>query len=60
MEKDKDYLDGIDVIYWINLDKAKDRYKHMTDLFKDEIFKNKKIIRKRAVDYTENNLIVSK
>jgi GR25 family glycosyltransferase involved in LPS biosynthesis len=56
MEKEKDYLDGIDVIYWINLDRAKDRHKHMTDLFKDEIFKNKKIIRKKAVDYTEKNL----
>jgi GR25 family glycosyltransferase involved in LPS biosynthesis len=53
---EKDYLDGIDVIYWINLDRAKDRYKHMTDLFKDDIFKNKKIIRKKAVDYTEKNL----
>ena len=53
---EKDYLDGIDVIYWINLDRAKDRYKHMTDLFKDDIFKNKKIIRKKALDYTEKNL----
>ena len=53
---EKDYLDGIDVIYWINLDRAKDRYKHMTELFKDDIFKNKKIIRKKAVDYTEKNL----
>jgi GR25 family glycosyltransferase involved in LPS biosynthesis len=56
MEKEKDYLDGIDVIYWINLDRAKDRHKHMTDLFKDDIFKNKKVIRKKAVDYTEKNL----
>ena len=53
---EKDYLDGIDVIYWINLDRAKDRHKYMTDLFKDKIFKNKKIIRKKAVDYTEKNL----
>jgi GR25 family glycosyltransferase involved in LPS biosynthesis len=53
---EKDYLDGIDVIYWINLDRAKDRYKHMTELFKDDVFKNKKIIRKRAIDYKEKNL----
>ena len=53
---EKDYLDGIDVIYWINLDRAKDRHKHMTELFKDDVFKNKKIIRKRALDYKEKNL----
>jgi GR25 family glycosyltransferase involved in LPS biosynthesis len=56
MEKEKDYLDGIDVIYWINLDRAKDRHKYMTGLFKDKIFKNKKIIRKKAVDYKEKNI----
>ena len=51
-----DYLDGIDVIYWINLDRAKERKKHMENIFKDEIFKNKKIIRIKAFDYKKKNL----
>jgi GR25 family glycosyltransferase involved in LPS biosynthesis len=51
-----DYLDGIDVIYWINLNRAKDRKKHMENIFKDEIFKNKKIIRIKAIDYKKKNL----
>jgi len=52
-----DYLDGIDVIYWINLDRAKDRKQHMENIFKDEIFKNKKIIRISAIDYKKKNLL---
>ena len=55
-EKNKDYLDGIDIIYWINLDRAKDRQHHMNKIFKDNIFKNKKIIRNKAIDYKDKNL----
>lgn len=50
-------LDGIDVIYWINLDRAKDRHHHMNNAFKDDIFKNKKIIRSKGIDYKNKNLI---
>jgi GR25 family glycosyltransferase involved in LPS biosynthesis len=45
-----DYLDGIDVIYWINLDRSTDRRKHMENMFKDPVFNGKKIIRIKAVD----------
>jgi len=46
----KDYLEGIDVIYWINLDRSKDRRKRMEKMFKNPVFKGKKIIRISAVD----------
>uniref|UniRef100_A0A6C0D3V1 Glycosyl transferase family 25 domain-containing protein n=1 Tax=viral metagenome TaxID=1070528 RepID=A0A6C0D3V1_9ZZZZ len=50
-------LDGIDIIYWINLDRAKDRRKHMEkNVLNDDIFKNKKVVRIKAVDYKDNNL----
>lgn len=47
---DKDYLDGIDVIYWINLDRSPDRRERMETMFKDPVFEGKKIIRIQAVD----------
>jgi len=47
---EKNYLDGVDIIYWINLDRAKDRKKYMENIFKDPIFKNIKIKRVSAVD----------
>jgi GR25 family glycosyltransferase involved in LPS biosynthesis len=51
------YLDGIDVVYWINLDRAKDRQEHMEkNVLNDEIFKDKKVIRSSAIDYKDNNL----
>ena len=31
--KPTDYLDGIDVIYWINLDRSTDRRQRMQQLF---------------------------
>ena len=31
----KDYLEGIDVIYWINLDRSLDRRKRMKKMFKE-------------------------
>ena len=46
----KDYLEGINVIYWINLDRSPDRRKRMKKMFKDPAFKGKKIIRISAVD----------
>jgi len=46
----KKYLDGVDVIYWINLDRSPDRKKSMEEMFEDQEFDGKKIIRIPAVD----------
>jgi len=48
--KSTDYLDGIDVIYWINLDRSTDRRQRMEKMFEDPVFAGKKIIRISAVD----------
>lgn len=48
--KPTDYLDGIDVIYWINLDRSTDRRRRMQEMFEDPVFDGKKIIRISAVD----------
>ena len=48
--KTTDYLDGIDVIYWINLDRSVDRRQQMEKMFEDPVFAQKKIIRISAVD----------
>jgi GR25 family glycosyltransferase involved in LPS biosynthesis len=54
---EKQYLDGIDVVYWINLDRAKDRKEHMEkNVINDEVFKDKKVIRLKAIDYKDKNL----
>jgi GR25 family glycosyltransferase involved in LPS biosynthesis len=54
---EKQYLDGIDVVYWINLDRAKDRREHMEkNVIIDEIFDDKKVIRLKAIDYKDKNL----
>ena len=44
------YLDGIDAIYWINLDRSVDRRQRMEKMFEDPVFAEKKIIRISAVD----------
>lgn len=50
-------LDGIDIVYWINLDRAKDRCKHMEkNVLNDDMFKHKKVVRIKAIDYKDNNL----
>ena len=51
----KRYLDGIDVIYWINLDRATDRKEKMEKLFQDPVFEGIKIIRISAFDGTKEN-----
>jgi GR25 family glycosyltransferase involved in LPS biosynthesis len=53
MKNDKydTYLDGIDIIYYINLERSKDRKRHMEKFFKDSVFHNKKIVRFNAIDY---------
>ena len=45
-----DFLDGIDSIYWINLERSKDRKKTMETMFQDSIFYGKPIQRVEAVD----------
>jgi len=34
------YMDGIDVIYWINLDSSTERKEHMIKILQNSIFKN--------------------
>lgn len=46
----KNYLDGVDVIYWINLDRSPDRRQRMEQMFQDPVFKGKNIVRVSAVD----------
>lgn len=55
-KKPKDYLGGIDVIYWINLDRSVDRRQRMETMFKDPVFAGKKIIRIQAVDGKASNI----
>jgi GR25 family glycosyltransferase involved in LPS biosynthesis len=43
-------MEGVDVIYWINLKRAKERRKHMENLFKDPVFDSVEKIRFHAVD----------
>ena len=31
-------LEGIDIVYWINLDRAKERQSHMKNILTDEAF----------------------
>ena len=56
LDKYNNYLDGIDIIYYINLDRAKDRKKHMTKFFEDPVFYGKKILRFNAIDHAKVNV----
>ncbi len=47
---DEKWLDGIDIIYWINLDRSVDRKKWMEELFQDPVFRNVPNQRINAVD----------
>ena len=51
----KNYLEGIDKIYWINLERSKDRYANMTEMFKDPIFNGIDIERINAFDGKEKD-----
>jgi len=48
-------MDGVDVIYWINLDRSKDRYAEMQTLLSDSAFSNIPNHRIAAVDGGGNN-----
>ena len=49
-------LNGIDIIYWINLDRSLDRKKRMLQMFTDDSFKNIPIKRFSAVDGKNENI----
>ncbi len=50
------YLDGINKIYWINLDRSTDRKEKMEEMFKDEAFENIEIERISAIDGKSKNI----
>jgi GR25 family glycosyltransferase involved in LPS biosynthesis len=54
------FMDGIDTIYWINLDRSIDRRNHMNNIFQDPIFKNMNIQRISAVDGRNPNNVYTK
>ena len=54
------YMDGTDVIYWINLDRSVDRKNHMEKIFQDPVFQNSKIERISAVDGKNPNIVYPK
>jgi GR25 family glycosyltransferase involved in LPS biosynthesis len=51
------YLDGIDIIYWINMEESIDRRNNMLNMFKDKIFKNIKIEKINAINGKKINLL---
>lgn len=54
------YMDGIDVIYWINLDRSNDRRIQMNTIFQDPVFKDIQIERIPAVDGRNSNMVYPK
>ena len=49
-------LNGIDIVYWINLDRSPDRRESMEELFNDSAFDNIQTTRFRAVDYKDRDV----
>lgn len=54
------YMDGIDIIYWINLDRSNDRRIQMNTIFQDPAFKHIQIERIPAVDGRNPNIVYPK
>lgn len=52
------YLQGIDVIYWINLDRSHDRRKHMENVLNDNVFDNIEKNRITASDGKKDDTIM--
>ena len=50
-------LNGIDIVYWINLDRSNDRRYNMTTMFEDDAFKDIKNERFPAIDYKTNDIM---
>ncbi len=55
-KKSPNYLKGIDVVYWINLDRARERKINMKKMFTDMIFNNCNIQRIQAVDGKDQHI----
>jgi hypothetical protein len=53
---DNQILNGIDIIYWINLDRSPDRKTRMLEMFTDSAFKEIPIKRFSAVDGKNENI----
>lgn len=53
---DEKYLDGIDIIYWINLDRSPDRRESMEKMFQDDVFSGIKNKRISAIDGDDDNI----
>ena len=49
-------INGIDVVYWINLDRSNDRRDNMKAMFQTDDFKTVKNERFSAIDYKTNNV----
>ena len=58
-ENEPNWLGGIDVIYWINLDRSKDRKKWMEKLLEDPVFQNIPNERISAIDGKSPGLVDS-
>ena len=56
MDNKDNILDGIDIIYWINLDRSADRKERMIKMFKDTSFDNIPIQRFSAIDGKKENI----
>jgi GR25 family glycosyltransferase involved in LPS biosynthesis len=54
------YMDGIDIVYWINLDRSNDRRIQMNTIFQDPVFKGMNIERISAVDGRKPNIVYPK
>ena len=54
--KKKDYLKGIDIIYWINLERAINRKQEMETMLREPIFKTIKKQRIVAIDGLNDNI----
>jgi len=55
-KKSPNYLKGIDMVYWINLDRARERKINMEKMFTDTIFNNSNIHRIQAVDGKDRDI----
>ena len=53
-------LNGIDIIYWINLDRSKERRKHMETVLKDPVFDGIKNERIKAIDGEKDSHAIRK
>jgi GR25 family glycosyltransferase involved in LPS biosynthesis len=54
------YLDGVDIVYWINLDREPERKKNMEKMFQDDAFKNIPNERIIAIDGNNENTVYDK